>query len=847
MNQTNSRRLPLCRTSSARLGLQAGCALSALALLLGGCAQEAPFVRSSLEKVARNKVDTPTEYSAGSVDQSSRATSFYQTPKASAAIKSAGMKPPQPPAKRADDDLVATLNLENMPLPQFVNAIFGGILKLNVSMDSAVAQRTEMISLRSGTAQSADQIFAAGQAVLRSYGVAVQEYNGMVRVMPENGPAGALPEIMRGRAQPDVPQGLRPVFYLAELQNTNVSQAMTWLRTLFQNKVTATEDNSRNSIMLSGQSDSVAAALEALQLLDQPLMRGRVSARVVPVFWSSDEMAKRLVEMLSAEGYAASTTATNPAPILILPVAALNSIVVFAADQQVLNHVLHWAQELDQSPPGRGGGYIIYHVRNTDATDLANTLKAVMGESSGVVASATAAGTTGGAAAAPAQSASSGGKVVVDKQGNSLIIKTTPAEYQQWYGLLQELDRPTRTALIMATVAELDIDKTQTLGFNWLLKQFTTSGFQVDTGTTASPGTSSSVGAGFRVALARGGDPRALFTAISTNNRSRVLANPSIMTRNGETATIQVGDEVPILTSQTSTTTAASSTSTGVVQTQTVQYRSTGTILKVKPVIHSGGRVEIDVSQEVSSVKNAATGAAISSPTVSTRKIDTKLTVSEGNTILLGGLIKTTGEKNIAGVPLLKDIPYLGSLFRTEDKDNEYRTELIVMLTPYIVEDDFDARAVTDAFRNQFSWAKEMTSPIVGKDAASSRKDVPQGEPQTMQDVPSQKAGGGETVADSPSSVTESAGARAYRSKPYALPDADTAVTNPPAIVAPVQQSGASEPAVSAPVSSGSASSVVDSDTVKSSRGIEGETHPVADEALKQELLKAIQGSGSVK
>ena len=107
MNQTNSRRLPLRHTSSLRLGRQAGCALSALALLLGGCAQEAPFVRSSLEKAARNKVDTPTEYSAGSVDQSSRATSFYQTPKASAAIKSAGMKPPQPPAKRADDDLVA--------------------------------------------------------------------------------------------------------------------------------------------------------------------------------------------------------------------------------------------------------------------------------------------------------------------------------------------------------------------------------------------------------------------------------------------------------------------------------------------------------------------------------------------------------------------------------------------------------------------------------------------------------------------------------------------------------------------------------------------------------------------
>lgn len=807
-------------------------------------------MRTFLGVEPRPRTEGAGEFKADPNDgQKQNGISYYQTPKPPARSRDVAGSPPPPAYAGSGSDATVTINLESMPLPQFVTAVFNGILKLNVSMDPQVAQRNDMVSLRSGKPQNDEQIFAAAQAVLRSYGVNVREYNGLVRVTPDGAKTGVLPEIRRGRALPDVPEGLRPIFYLAELENTNAAQAVNWMRTLFPGRITATEDNPRNSIMLSGETDAVKAALEALQMLDQPLMRGRMSVRVAPTFWSADDLARRLVEVLSAEGYSASQSAVTSAPILVLPIAAVNSVIVFAANQSVLNHAIRWARELDQAPPGRGGGYITYHVRNTDASELAATLKEVMGEPviSAPAATPTSAAATGSAAAPQANPpaavrSNAGGKVVVNKQGNSLIIKTTPGEYQQWHGLLKELDRPSRTALIMATVAEVNLDDSESYGFSWMLKQFQAGSRLINTGVSASPGTTSSVAANtFRIAIANSsGDPRALITALASTNRTRVLANPSVLARNGETATIQVGQEVPITTS--TVTTAATSIS-GTVTQNAVQYRSTGVILKVKPVIHAGGRIEIDVSQEVSSAAANET-SGISSPVISTRKIDTKLSVSEGNTILLGGLIRSDTTKNIGGIPYLKDVPYLGALFRTSHKETEQRTELIVMLTPYVVEDEFDARAVTEAFRNQFAWAGEAPLPEMKSRVSVKRgTEVENGAASAIEGITS--GGGGAESALQKGRDARREDTSGYRSAPYELPEKDPEPEPSRVSVVPIQQGGlpVQKPALS--VNENGNDTVIDSTPVRDLPKQAGEARPVTDDALKRELLEAIQRAGA--
>jgi general secretion pathway protein D len=851
-----------CLFFARRTGLIAGVVV--LSLWMAGCAQlrQPPFIPPPIAKPAR-----PDALPKGSLpaEDSGRpgGTNFYETPKPPSAPDTAGEHPPAPPVVADEDDLVATITLDDMPLPQFINVIYSAILKRNVSMDAQVSGRSDMVTFRTGKPQSAVQIFTAAQALLRSYGIAVRDYEGTLRVTPENSQAGILPEIRRGKASPEVPASLRPIFYLVELQHVQITQASAWLKSIFQGRLTVQDDAARNALLLSGQSDTVFSAMEVVQILDQPLMRGRVSARIVPIFWSADEMARRLLEVLQAEGYSAALQATSPNPILILPVGPINSIIIFAGNDGTLNHILRWARDLDQSPQGRMGNFINYQVRNTDAADLAQTLGEVMGMTS---AGGSGSGTAGaGPGGGGASSTANRNKVVVNPAANSIIVQTTPAEFQQWYGLLQELDRPARNALIMATVAEVTLNENEAFGFQWLVKQFMSHGYRVNLGTVDSAATSAASGT-FRIGISgSGGDPRALLTFLASADKLRILSNPSVMARNGQEATIQVGDEVPILTSQLSSgnmNTTETGTSTNILQ--TVQYRSTGVILNVKPVIHAGGRIDLDVSQEVSTVGAAGIGG---SPTISTRRIQTRLTVLDGNTLLLGGLMREEQTEGDAGIPWFKDLPYVGNLFRTSVDRGKRRTELVILLTPYVVEDDFDAQAITESFRNQFSWAVAPEAPPLKKAPAPAAGAEAQAvtETESVGTAPENKV-----AENSPDAVpADGAKAATYRSSPYRLPPLDA----PPLALpreprsAPAPEPGWAPPTPSAapavkpasstvpaakPASSASGAAPVGkpvSSAAPAAKPVpdaapdKPEGRPVTDEALRQELLEAVQRS----
>ncbi len=296
-------------------------------------------------------------------------------------------------------------------------------------------------------------------------------------------------------------------------------------------------------------------------------------------------------------------------------------------------------------------------------------------------------------------------RVVVNPSSNTLIIQGSPTEYQQWFGLLQELDRPPRSAMVSVTIAEVRLTDGEQLGFEWMLSEFKLGKLAVNLSTMGAFGTAG-IGGLAAAIIGTSGDitARAVLNALASTSRVRVLANPTVMARNGEAAMIQVGSEVPVVSSQ-QTTGGQRRVPGGDLQPnvlQTIQYRQTGVILKVRPVIHAGGRIDLDVEQEVSSASATKTGVS-ASPTISTRRISTKLSVVDGATVLLGGLMSETASNADTGVPLLKDIPYAGSLFKSSDNTRD-RTELVMLITPYVIADEFEARAMSDAFRDQFMW-----------------------------------------------------------------------------------------------------------------------------------------------
>ena len=706
--------------SSARAAALGGALLSMV--LVAGCGGlltqlgERPIVpgplQPSLGAGAKTRDTTPPVPESAQT----RITALPVAPAASAAP----LPLAAPPSVAATEPV--SVNLEQVPLGTFAQLVYADILKRNVNIDAQVLSRKELVTFRSGAAQPPAQLENAARQLLRTYNIAVVDLGNLVRIVPDTPNMGNLPELRRGSAAlPDVPLSLRPVFQLVELQAVQQAEVSGWLRTMFGERIRVQEDVTRNGVLLSGSPDNMAAALEAVRVLDQPILRGVQSISITPVHWSADELARRLVEVLSAQGYAVQPLSQAPGgirfPIVVLPVAGLNSVFVFARGEQVIALVNEWARRLDRpNEGGIGRNFFTYAVKHKDASALATTLEQLLGRTS--TARVTSAGPAA-AAAAPTSAARNTG-VVVDSATNTLIFQSNPEEYQQITALLQTLDRPARAALIEVTVAELSLDDKSQLGVEWLTSQ-AAGDYNINAGTQGglSIGT-----AGFNFRIFNSANAlRFALNALASDNKATILSSPRVMARNGETATIQVGQEVPIVTSQQST--GATTGNIGTPQVlQTIQYRSTGVILKVKPVIHSSDQIDLDVSQEVSAAAATSTGVN-NSPTFSTRKVDTKLTLRNGATVLLGGLISDESSRGSAGIPILKDIPWLGKLFGAETGSGT-RRELVVLITPYIVNDNADAEAVTSAFRRLLGpWAGTVAADRSALPAAASRTAPP--------------------------------------------------------------------------------------------------------------------------
>ena len=666
--------------------------LWACAFLLAGCATEKAMIPPPLD-LPKKVLDYSKIQSEASKD-AAPAMQVTETPKPPPATKTETIKTPSAKSPAAAEEANITLAFEQIPLPSFIQIVYGTILKRNVNVDPAVVARQDLVTIRTGAPQTATQAAEAARMLLKSYGIAVIDLDNIVRIVPDSAKTGYLPEIRRGRALPDTPLPLRPIFQLVELQAVRNTDIASWIRTMFGDKVHLQEDPNRNAVWLNGQSDDVTAALEAIHVLDQPLMKGRHSVRITPVFMSADELTKKLTEILQAEGYSAGSPGAIALPVTLVAIPAVNAIVAFAGNQAILDHVTSWAKELDKSGnKGIGRSLFSYQVLYTDAQALAATLEKILGG----------AAKPPGAAGAVAVALSS--RVVVDQTSNTIIFQGSNEDYGQIKNLLEMLDRPSKEALIEVTVAEVALNNNTQLGVEWLISKAKVDGGSIVAGTLGGLGIGSS---GFNVRSINGaGNRQLLLNALASDNRATILSSPRVVARNGETATIQVGQEVPIITSQQ---TIPVTGSTGSVI-QTVQYRSTGVILRVRPVIHSGNQVDLDISQEVSAAQTTTTGVN-TSPTFGTRKIDTKLSLKEGATVLLGGLISSNGSQGNAGIPLLKDIPGLGQLFRTNSEISD-RTELIILITPYIISNDGDAQAVTEAFKKQLgAWA--ATVPVKG-------------------------------------------------------------------------------------------------------------------------------------
>ena len=597
------------------------------------------------------------------------------------------------------------VSFHEVPLVAFINAVFGEELGMSFVISPGLAEKTDLVTLKLTEPLPPRQLFATARRVLGEYGVDLREVEeGILTFTPSEEVASRdVPLLVSGRTLPEVPATHRTIFQLVPLQVVRGPQVRSWLFEAFDRQdLQILEDPGRNALLLKGSADTLTRALDMIEVLDQPLLRGRHGVIVEPVFMSADELARALESVLRAEGY--QTGASDP--VIVLALEGVNKVIAFAADQGIIAHIEEWARTLDSRRKETiEEAVFTYEVRNTQAEELTGTLNAMLGAGLGVAAPAPGQGGEGGepsrGAAPPAGAEPAGGRIVVDENRNLLLFRGSGKEWAEVRAVIEKLDKSVPSVLIEVLVAEVTLSDEEKTGVKFVL-----SGALGSRGITARALDALAANAGgLSLTLDSAGETRALLNFFYKNDRVVIRSRPRLLVKSGETASIDVGNEIPVIT-QTSDSNTQDDGSTNVLQ--KVSYRKTGVQLEIEPLVQANGLVDLRISQQLSEARPSAATSLAGSPTILNRQISTSLTLRDGGSLLMGGLISGNQNAGASGVPFLGEMPVLGRLFRADSVQGD-RTELLVMVTPYVVADHEEGWELTRRVREQLRLHSDLS------------------------------------------------------------------------------------------------------------------------------------------
>ena len=363
------------------------------------------------------------------------------------------------------------------------------------------------------------------------------------------------------------------------------------------------------------------------------------------------------------------------------------------------------------------------------------------GGAGGLGGAATGAGTGGSAASvfdARSTTASGGGqgalegvKISADISTNSLLVYASAENYRLVEQTVRQLDQPQAQVGIDATIAEVTLNNTLSYGVQFFLQNNNLSVNNIPTSppgalpavtssTSTATGVANTVASaflnrafpGFNFLIGPESQPKVILDALHAVTDVKILSNPSLVVIDNQVATLLVGDEIPVSTGTGNVLNSATSTNNTIVN--SIDYRSTGIILRVIPRVSPNGNVRLDVEQEISQATNAT--ASTLTPTVSQRKVKSSVSVANGQTVLLAGLIQEKNELDRGGIPLLDQIPKVGDLFSHQTK-TVVRTELIIFIRPQVIRDAVDASFVAEEFRTKLRGTIESPPPTMSRTA----------------------------------------------------------------------------------------------------------------------------------
>ena len=634
------------------------------------------------------------------------------------------------PAGAQDDKI--TVNFVNADIQSVIKTI-GAHTGKNFILDPRVTGTVNIVSDRP---VSKDMLYQILLSTLRVQGYAAVEGEGFVRIVPE-----AEAKTSASPMGPDLSRtpGDRIVTQVFILHNENAVQLVPILRPLVtaNNFIGAYPNN--NAIVIVDYASNVQRIQRIIESVDRP------SGAEVQIIKLENASAVDIAQMLHR--VVPETTAPGNAPGTI-PKAAIavdsrtNSLIVRAENAQLMNRIKTLSLGLDTPGAGNNNIYTVF-LRNAEATRIAETLRGLL---SGTETSRTTTVSTtpsGGTATqmtqttAPTAGASTSSAAVTPAPSsiiqaypptNSIIITASEPVYRGLRTVIDALDQRRAQVYVEALIVEVstalaaefgvqwnaatDIGRGQTLFGN---TNFTSPNTPIGSNILGVVQNPAAIGTGLNVGIIRGSikipgtdteilNLQLLARALEGDSGANVLSTPNLLTLDNEEAKIIVGQNVPFITGSY-TPTSGSATNPF----QTIERRDIGLTLRVTPQISEAGGVKLKIFQEVSSVTRDKVLVQSADIITNKRAIESTVLVDDGNIVVLGGLIQDDQQNSVDKVPVLGDIPYLGSLFRYETR-NRRRTNLMVFMRPVVLKDERAAASIT---ADRYQYIRGLQGEIV--------------------------------------------------------------------------------------------------------------------------------------
>ena len=626
-----------------------------------------------------------------------------------APVPAAAQPAPQAPAQpqQADEAAPISLHLDNTDIYQIIR-IIGDTLGLNYIIDPAVKGTVNINT--SGNLRRSD-LLPILETILKINGATMVKVGNFYQIVPAN-TAIRQPLAVQEQVSQAAPDD-QIVLQIIRMKFVAASEMQRLLTPYLSEGANIVVHDAGNIVLLSERRSNLRKLLEIIDVFDSKVFEGD-RVRLLPV---KNNLVRDLINDLKTifAGYGFSESGGGA--IRFVPLERMNSILVITGNQTIFAEVERWIDRLDQPLANAGLRNYVYKVKNTKAIDIQVVLANLY---SSQVPRPQAPPTTlpaqpppsPFAPVAPAQpgpttpstpAGQSNVRIIADEITNSLIIQSTPQEWNEIERTLQQLDILPRQVLIDAQIFEVTLDHSLSLGISaFLQSRGTLSSNPQTTASFAGANGPPSLSVQTLTSLGRTRELVAFLNASENRSRVRTLSAPSVLVKDNTAADFQVGAEVPVAT--TSSITPVQSGGTNLFA-QTIQFRPTGVLMRVKPQINDSGSLTLEISQEVSQA--GANTTSVLAPVIAKSSVNSTIVVQDSQTIAIGGFMRENVELARSRLPLLGRIPVAGMLFGNTRNANS-RSELIILITPHVLRTRDEAEVSTEELKSKLKEVQKL-------------------------------------------------------------------------------------------------------------------------------------------